>query len=386
MNPFEHDSRVLKEGSSLVNNGYDVVLVCCANNRMPTYEVTKGIQVHRIIYGFSSNHGVQPEQPFQNKYLKTLRILLKIPRYIIILIKIIFKFNDIKLIHCHDIHTLPLGCLLKFLSLGSKKIIYDAHEYETEVGCSVVGMVKRLYEIIERFCIQFPDKFITVSPGISREYERKYGIEEIYVILNCPVYRKIQCQGGEGLLRRKLGIPKGKIIFLYQGMLSAHRGLEELLETFQKLSCIDRVLVFMGQGPLQQVIMDASARCSNIFFHDIVPLDALLSYTESADVGLFYYKNLALNFQYCLPNKLFEYTMAGLPVVVSDLQEVGNIVRCRKIGIVSPQDNLGKFRQDIEQISLAKIKELKENVRIFAKKFCWEEQEKVLLEVYRSLQ
>ena len=54
-----------------------------------------------------------------------------------------------------------------------------------------------------------------------------------------------------------------------------------------------------------------------------VPLEALLSYTAQADIGVSLLEDSCENHRLALPNKLFEYLAAGLPVVVSNLPEAG---------------------------------------------------------------
>ena len=82
----------------------------------------------------------------------------------------------------------------------------------------------------------------------------------------------------------------------------------------------------MGDGELVKLVKEYAEKTINIFHHPPVSTTFLLDYTASADIGLLLYDNSSLNHKYCMPNKLFEYMMAGLPVLVSNLQEIKKIV------------------------------------------------------------
>ena len=111
----------------------------------------------------------------------------------------------------------------------------------------------------------------------------------------------------------------------------------------------------------------------------------MLDYTVSADVGLSLIENSCLSYYYCLPNKVFEYAMAGLPVIVSGLYEMRRIVEAYGIGAVMESETEAGLRSAMERIEAIGPQTLRRNLARFAETFNWEAQEKVLLDVYRRL-
>ena len=123
----------------------------------------------------------------------------------------------------------------------------------------------------------------------------------------------------------------------------------------------------------------------NIYFHEKVSVLEYMKYVSSADWGIYLMENNCKNSDYALPNKVFDYILGGLPVVVSDLKEMGAFVRENNIGITvdfDKKEEILKTLENIDENSKGKyIKDLEKP----AKKYSWEEQEKVLLKIYNSL-
>ncbi len=369
-NYFTHDSRVLKEGKTLVKAGYDVRIYCLWDGKLPRKEVKDGIKIERIQY-----HVSKPRAEI-NKII----LFLKIPvlmNYLMILcfaLKSLFK-GKCDIVHCHDLDPLPVGFLMK--KIYGSDIVYDAHEYETECD-GLSAKAKRARQIIERLFIPYADVVITVSDSIANEYSRLYNIKKPYLVLNCPPYKE---KNKFNHLREDLNIKDDQMIFLHQGVLSPGRGIERTIEAFLSLSGKDKVIVFMGGGSLEGMIKDASSRSDIIFYHDAVPMDILFEYTSSADVGTMLIDNVSLSYYYCAPNKFFEYTMSVLPVIVSDLFEVGNIINKYKNGIiVKSEENLADVVQKITWNDILTL-----GSSDLPLVYNWENQEKVLLEIYAAL-
>lgn len=369
-NNFTNDSRVLKEGATLVNAGYSVKLVCFGNDALPVEDTASGMKVRRIFF---------PKG--KRTFLQTIRELLHFLKFCCI---VCLKEGDVDIIHCHDLYPLPLGVIIKALSFGKKKIVYDTHEYQTEVGLHVKGIVKKIYELTERFFIRYADIVITVSDSIADEYKRLYNIPKPHLVLNCPPYR--DTVPPKDLFRHKFSIPEGSLVFLYQGGLSAFRGIERTLEAFKNINTNDRVLVVMGYGPLEPLVKEYAYDCPDrIFFHPSVTPAELLNYTASADVGILCYENVCLNHYYCSPNKLFEYIMADIPVIASDLYEIGRIFQLYGNGIIV-EDGVEDLRRAIESLGGDDIVRMKDSIAKMKKIYSWEEQEKKLLKAYKELE
>lgn len=111
------------------------------------------------------------------------------------------------------------------------------------------------------------------------------------------------------------------------------RGIEILLEYFEKHETNGNVLVCMGFGEFEDLVKSKAKISNNIFFHKAMPHDIYLNYTSSADYGIAFIEVCNLNTRYCLPNKLFEYLMAGIPVITSNSFEMKKLVEQEKVGV-----------------------------------------------------
>lgn len=367
LNNFKNDSRVLKENISLQKAGYEVQVVALHEEPLKEHEEVQNIPVHRVKLksrGWSKHKAIQ---------------LLK---YFEFIYKIVKQYKKSDIFHCNDLNSLPIGVIIKKFFNRDAKIVYDAHEYEiNDVPNQSQKSIKIKY-FIEKFFIKYADKVITVSNAIADEYVKLYDIEKPVLVLNTPPYKEIK---KKNIFRETLGIKENQIIFLYQGGLSKGRGIEILLETFKTIDNENAVIVFMGYGPLESLIQATSKEYKNIYFHEAVAPDILLDYTSSADFGFLFYENTCLNHYYCSPNKMFEYLMAEIPVIVSNLYEMKRLVELNKIGTVAKENTLNGLKVAIEEAVMLDKEELKTNIQKLKTIYNWEEQEKVLLKLYKDL-
>jgi len=111
----------------------------------------------------------------------------------------------------------------------------------------------------------------------------------------------------------------------------------------------------------------------------------LLDYTSSADFGILFYENNCLNHDYCSPNKMFEYLMADILVIASNLYEMKRLVENNKIGIVAKENTANGLHEAIIKATRLDKEELKKNIQKIKKIYNWGEQEKVLLSLYKEL-
>ena len=364
-NHFTVDSRVLKEARSLVRSGHNVTVRAVRDESLPLHEMLDGIHVERLTFSPSAR------KAFWAKILTYIRFGINAFRGA--------KAFDV--VHCHDLDTLPIGALLK----GTHKnlrLIYDAHEHETEVGFHVQGLIKIFYQITERLFIRCADAVITVSESIANDYVRLYSIEKPHLIMNCP---PLSTPHKTGYFRDKFSLREDQIIFLYQGGLFQHRGIEKIIQAFQAMPDDSRVLVFLGYGPLGDDILKISQESERIFLHEAVAPDVLLRYTASADVVLCTIENQNLNYYYCLPNKLFEYIMAGLPVVISDFPEMRKVVDEFGCGIKVNEISAPAIQSAVSTLERQKINAMAQGTLPAREKYCWAYQEQRLLEIYAAL-
>jgi len=366
-NSFVNDNRVLKESISLKKAGYEVEIIAHGDKDLPKEEIKNRIKIKRFNY---------LDRKITTSKLSKLKI------YLLWLKDVVKYVKNFDVLHCNDLNTLPIAFIVKKFFNKNVKVVYDAHEYETEMN-QLNKISKPLAKFAEKFLIKYVDKVITVSESIANEYKKLYPfIEKPALVLNTPPYKKIE---KKDLFREKLGIDENKMIFLYQGGLSSGRGIEILLETFKQIENKDAVIVFMGYGPLEKEVKEASKKYSNIYFHPAVSPEILLDYTSSADFGILFYENTCLNHYYCSPNKMFEYLMSEIPVIVSNLYEMKRLVEKYKIGVVARENSVEGLKEAIEEAVKLDKEELRRNIQEVKKVYNWEEQEKVLLKIYREL-
>ena len=303
-------------------------------------------------------------------------------KYIEFLIKvgIFYKDKKISIINVHTVDLLPLGALLK--SFFGAQLVYDAHELETETN-GLSGLRKKIYQWIESRFIKQVDLTIVVSESIADWYARRYSISRPVVVLNSP--NRYALNESKDYFRKKFNIPTNTKILLYQGMFAKGRGIELVIDAIRNRKKSDIAVVFMGRGVLQSTIIDAVSANCGIYFQAAVPPSELLDYTRCADYGISIIENTCLSYYYCMPNKLFEFLAAGLPVVVSNMLEMSKLVQENGIGVVVAENTVDSLNVAIDSIIANDTQDLRSRVIRTANGHSWELQEKKMFIAYSAL-
>ncbi len=364
-NDFTNDNRVLKMSRSLQNNGYEVtVLATNFKKNLPREEKIEGFTVKRI------NVGGFRFLPL-NLFLFWLAIIK--------------NSRNANIIHANDLYALPPAYVIKKFFNRDVKIVYDCHEHETEgdiyIGKPIISFFAKLFE---RKMIYDADAVLTVSKSIAEDYVKIYNIEEPILVLNSPLIEGVE---KKNLFREELNIPDDKEIFLFQGKNLPGRGLDDLIEVFKRLEDINKdiVLVLLVYGEGLEEIKESIKGSKNIYWHEKVSVLEYMDYVSSADWGIYLMENICKNHDYALPNKVFDYLMAGLPIVISDLKEVSRVVQENRIGYTVNAKNREKVVNLLKDFDKDTKKQFLTDIKEASKKFSWEEQEKVLLKIYDSL-
>lgn len=250
-------------------------------------------------------------------------------------LRIFFEAARIKpsIVHCHDTPVLLIGYLLK--KLYGCKLIYDAHELESNKN-GQNQILSRVTHMIEQRAWPYIDLFISVSPSIINWYINEFGSINSQLIMNSPVMAENRNQGKitsthNITLRDRFNIPKDQLIFVYLGILSPGRGIETYLDVFAN-NKNNVNIIFIGYGIYDDLIKKYASRYSNIYLHPAVSHDEVVSLVSSADFGLCLIENISLSDYFSLPNKLFEYTFAGCPVVASNFPDMSYLVQRYSLG------------------------------------------------------
>ncbi|WP_227429822.1 glycosyltransferase [Psychrobacter sp. I-STPA6b] len=296
--------------------------------------------------------------------------------------KMLFKTRKYKpqLIHCHDTLVLPLGVLLKFI-FGAK-LVYDAHELESNRNGLSKFLSKATF-LVEKFLWKFVDSLIVVSPSIKKWYCKYIGVKDTVVILNSPILIDETKKDGHHYFSQKFGIKETSLIFLYLGAICKGRAIDLILDVFKEFNDNDGFhVVFMGYGDMVSQVKKAEKHHNNIHYHESVPHEDVVFISQSADVGLCLIENVSLSDYYCLPNKLFEYAFSGIPVLASDFPDIVEVI---------DRHNLGSYcavnKESIKSaiISLKDNKEFKNLKMKDLESLSWIAQEKKLIKLYNNL-
>ena len=128
-----------------------------------------------------------------------------------------------------------------------------------------------------------------------------------------------------------------------------------------------------------------SDKYSDIYIKTAVEPGMVLKYTASADIGISYIDNQSQNDRVCLPNKLFEYIMAGIPVIINDSREMRRVVEKHQIGcVISGAFTAKSFRKAVKSITEISPPDMGQNLKKAAKRYCWENQETIMVSAYRK--
>jgi glycosyltransferase involved in cell wall biosynthesis len=222
---------------------------------------------------------------------------------------------------------------------------------------------------------------IVVSDLIAEWYQRKYRLANVHTVKNIPDTREMNLSPAYDL-KQKFGIPADQVLYIYNGILAEGRGVEILLKIFSQVGPPSH-MVFMGFGPLEAEIKDQASRHRNIHYHPAVRHSEIIAYSKTADIGVSLIEDISLSYRYCLPNKVFEYLLGGLPILVSDLPEMGRLVEKYQCGWKVAFDEKA-ISATIARISTGEIRQKREHVLQCQKHFSWSEEEKKLLSIYLS--
>lgn len=294
---------------------------------------------------------------------------------------LLFKKQDI--LFANDLDTLLANHVIS--KLLHKPLIYDSHEYFTETPELVNRPnVKRIWKSIERSIFPKLKEVITVNKSIATLFEKEYG-NTVSVIRNVPQFREPKAKYS----KQELGIPEEIPILILQGAgINIDRGAEELIEAMPHIS--KSCLLIVGDG---DVINTLKARviklniASRVLFFPRQDFEHLHSFTMHADIGFSLDKNSNLNYQFSLPNKLFDYIQGGTAVVASKLPEIENVIKKYTVGVVIKEHNPKVIAETVNALlsNPLSLEKYKANALIAAQELCWDSEQKVLKEIIKRL-
>jgi len=272
----------------------------------------------------------------------------------------------------NDWPVLPLAARLADSHAG--QYVYDSHEYAVEEHAD-----RRRWRLffppyihgIEAQLVPCAAAVITVSDGIGEAIQRDLGLSsKPSVVRNVPPHREMPYRP-----------PGHDLEILYQGMLAPDRGIVELLESVS-LWRAGRHLVIRGPGdegfirrlrdiaPTHRVRIDPPG-----------PPQDLVGLANLSDIGIHPVKGTTSQIRYSLPNKFFEYLMAGLSLCVSDLPEMRRLVQEFDVGLTIPSVDPEGIAAAVNSLNGDQVARWKVNSLDAARSFSWANEKGRLLSV-----
>jgi glycosyltransferase involved in cell wall biosynthesis len=284
--------------------------------------------------------------------------------------------------HAPDLNTLYAATVCKRRT--GAKLVYDSHELAT--GRNRMGFSWRAWASLwERRGIPQADAVIMASPGYARVAAERYGVPEPTVVLNVP--DPYTPEAGWDL-RKELDLPADRRVVVYQGSIQENRGIEQVIDAMAHVD--GAVLVVIGYGyhrPALEALVRERGWGDRVRFFGPVPNDELLNYTASADLGVCCIVNSSPSYYHSLPNKLFEYLMAGVPVIASDFPAMGAVVRDYEVGEVcdpaDPRSIAAAVRRILDDPE--RRARYRANTANAVRRYNWQAEQRRLLDVYDAL-
>ncbi len=192
-----------------------------------------------------------------------------------------------------------------------KPLVYDSHKYFTEVPELIHRpRIQKIWQRLEQMMLPKIKTAYTVCDSIAKIYSEKYGVP-FKVVRNLPFAQPVPDIETKENREEK--------IILYQGAVNIGRGLKQAILAMHFIE--NAKLIIAGDGDikdeLEQLVINENLQ-NKVEFKGQLPLEELAKLTPQADLGLSIEEDLGLNYRYALPNKLFDYIQAQVPVLVTN--------------------------------------------------------------------
>ena len=381
---FWTDNRLKKEARSLIRGGYQVTALArrysVVKHGAPATKETgkrffwKGIEVIWI----EGLPRTIPRKMFSGFYYTC--------KYLILYTVAAWR-QKADIYHAHN-----LDCLVPaYLSakLRKAKVVYDSREFFTEVRISQTlfsRMMLACAKVLEKYLVRRSDAFITVCELFGEEFSKRYGVSRPTVVKNCPPYRPFR---PENILRENLNLSDDHKVVLYLSSFFPGRGVETIISAADALP-ENITLVLLGPAvneSYMEHIRGLAQGNHRLRLLPPVPVDQVQGVMRSADLGLIFYKS-AFFANNSLSNKLFDYMMAGLPVVAVAMSETRRIINEVNFGVCLEDANPSRLAREMVTVltDTERLSRFRKNALRYAlSKYSWEKEEIKLLSVYQHL-
>jgi glycosyltransferase involved in cell wall biosynthesis len=393
-NTVTHDGRVLREARVLRDLGFDVLVVGVVSREERQTELDlDGVRIVRLLgplqlakslfrKGERVDGGAAPGAGDLGRAAPTghgvrLRRLLVTLAFNLQGMALALRMSP-TLVHANDYDTMWIGIAAKLLRRS--RLVYDSHEIWPDQGRPEW---RPWLLAAESLFVRLADARVAANPAISETLARRYRMSPPVVVRNVPE-RAVQSPGpAEGLRAGR------EPLAVYVGGMVSGRGIEQTIEALAAVP----VLRLRLMGDSSDDYKAQLARCAveagvadRIEYRQPVEPPEVSETIAGADMGVLLTQPTCLNNELSLPNKLFEYVAAGIPIVASDLPVIGAIIRQEGIGEAVPPANVDAIAEAMRSLmDPARNTEVRERVRSYAERTTWEQERRLLEDVYRSL-
>lgn len=373
LSPVHTDIRIMRQVTCLREAGHDVDLV-----------------------GYGAGVDLRP----MTRIERLRRAALQVPSWVLpdsLSARLAFRIPEIRqmwtaasvparrydIIHAHDAEALLVA--EKLARHSGAKLIYDSHEFGQ--GARLESLSWRIafpafIRGIERRCLPRAQAVITVSDYLAKALQRSYGLaEEPTVIRNVPSYASVV----------RPAKPSGRLLLHYHGILNSGRGLEIVL---QALALLPDHFHLRLTGPVRQPgygeeLVSLARKlgvADRVELHDAVPVEQLIEHASQADIGVFVTPGRSVQELAALPNKIFEYAMAGLAVVGGPASDIVNFITRNDLGVAIAAPTAEALADRLRSITPADLATWQANALAAARANNWEQEKVKLLAVYDRVQ
>lgn len=326
------DTRVTNLTNSLRENGLKVKVISFDWTTPNFNTVTGETSIFKLVKKKNS-------LPYYLKFLSTL-------------FKELLKTNS-SIYIAEDIFTLPIVTFIA--KLKGAKLYYNSREfYAFLAGLRNKPKTQGILRKLENFFIKKVDYVLVTGDGDAEFLQEYYGINNTVVIRNLPLNQKATAPKD---FHKMLNIPISSTILLYQGVILEGRGFEPLLGAMTKVENCDLIVLGTGVFKTKYEKLASELRIEDrIHFLGNIDQKELINYTSGADIGVSLIENISKSYYYALPNKLFEYIMASIPVLISDLPQMKKIVDDYNVGRIANLENDNNLENVLSELIAEKEK------------------------------
>jgi hypothetical protein len=360
MNELKTDARTLNIARTLVKNGYSICVIAAGS-----IDDINLFEKENIKF-------------FPVKNYESMRAWRKILNFWSDT-KVYFDKAKAKIFIAEDLYSLNPAVKLKRKFKG--KLVYDSREIYSALGpLSKHPLKQKIITLFEKRNLKYIDRFIATG-SIDKEFLKEYFKtgKPFSIVMNLPPY-KVQVQSSK--LRDKYSIPHDKKIIIYQGELLPGRGLIPIIKSLQYFE--NAVFCILGKGSFKQEIIKIAEKFKvndRVILCGSVPYDELHEWTSSADIGVAFIEPISVSYQHAFPNKMFEYCMARIPSLVSDLPAMKQIIEKYSIGAaIQPKSSPEFIAENLKELCLlGETENFKSVCDKAAHELCFEAQESQVL-------